>query len=200
MNTSAKNKELKQIEKEIKEMVTSPLYSYRIKNNYKPVFGEGSSDAEIMFIGEAPGKNEALNGKPFCGSSGKILDNLLVDIQILRKDTYITNIVKDRPEKNRDPSEKEINLYGPFLEKEISIIEPKVIVTLGRYAMQYVMMMLGLNLDNKQIGDLHGTIHKAKFDNKIISVIPQYHPAATIYNRKLIDVLKKDFEQIKKIV
>ncbi len=97
-----------------------------------------------MFVGEAPGKNEALTGKPFCGAAGKILDELLATVGINRADIYITNIVKDRPPENRDPSPAEIESYGPFLDRQIEIIRPKVIATLGRYSMVYIMNRLGL--------------------------------------------------------
>ena len=97
-----------------------------------------------MFVGEAPGKNEAKTGRPFCGAAGKILDNLLAHAGIERKNVYITNIVKDRPQQNRDPLPGEIKIYGPFLDRQIDIIQPKVIATLGRYSMDYIMRKFGL--------------------------------------------------------
>src|SRR3989344_3381944 len=107
---------------EVINLNKSPLYKERIKNKVFPVIGEGSHHAKIMFIGEAPGRNEAATGRPFCGASGKILDELLASIGIDRKDVYVTNIVKDRPPFNRDPLPEEINAYGPFLDRQIEII------------------------------------------------------------------------------
>ena len=106
----------------------SPLYEYRTVNEYLPVIGEGSVDASIMLVGEAPGKNEAKTGKPFCGAAGKFLNILLESIGLSRDRVYITNIVKDRPPDNRDPTSEEIALYAPFLDRQIEIIKPKSVV------------------------------------------------------------------------
>src|SRR3989338_5961554 len=130
---------MKQIKDEVLSLTGSPLYAYRVKNNFFPVIGEGSHDAKIMFVGEAPGKNEALSGRPFCGAAGKILDELLAEIKIPREDVYVTNIVKDRPPENRDPLPSEIDAYGPFLDRQIEIIRPKRIALFGRSAMFYIM-------------------------------------------------------------
>src|SRR5665213_20886 len=128
---------LKKIRDEVLSLKESPLYEYRTSNQYLPVIGEGSHDAQIMFVGEAPGKNEAKTGRPFAGAAGKILNELLESVGIAREDVYITNIVKDRPQENRDPTPKEIELYGPFLDRQIEIIQPKIIATLGRHSMSY---------------------------------------------------------------
>ena len=131
-----KSEALKKIKEEIIALKESPLYSYRTENKYFPVIGEGSHDADIVFIGEAPGRNEAETGRPFCGRSGKLLDEFLVSIDLQREKVYITSIVKDRPPQNRDPLPAEIELYAPFLDRQIEIIKPKVIATLGRFSMQ----------------------------------------------------------------
>src|SRR5687768_17220991 len=112
-----KSGELKRIKDEVLALSTSPLFEYRKSNGYFPVIGEGDHDAKIMFIGEAPGENEAKTGKPFCGRAGKVLDDLLNSVGIDREDVYVTNIVKDRPPKNRDPLPEEIELYAPFLDR-----------------------------------------------------------------------------------
>jgi len=130
---------MKKIKDEILELTASPLYAERVANGVFPVIGEGSHDADIMFVGEAPGKNEAKTGRPFCGASGKMLDDLLLGANLKREEVYITNIVKDRPTQNRDPSPEEIAIYAPYLDRQIDIIEPKVIATLGRYAMNYIL-------------------------------------------------------------
>src|SRR3990167_3976660 len=100
---NARDKELKKVKDEVLALTLSPLYAERVKNKYFPILGEGSHSAEVMFIGEAPGENEAKTGRPFCGRAGKVLDELLASVGIERKDVYVTNIVKDRPPRNRDP-------------------------------------------------------------------------------------------------
>jgi DNA polymerase len=195
-----RDEKLKTIRDEVITLKTSPLYSYRIKNNFRPVIGQGDHNADIMFIGEAPGKNEALTGIPFCGAAGKTLDELLSGIDIPRESVYITNIIKDRPENNRDPLPSEIELYGPFLDRQIEVIQPKIIVTLGRFAMNYILDLFDLSLTNEPIGTAHGKQYDATASYGSVIIIPQYHPAAAIYNRDLIKTLKQDFEVIKEVV
>ncbi len=178
----------------------SPLYEYRIKHKYFPVVGEGSHVAHIMFIGEAPGKNEAETARPFCGRSGKVLDEMLESVHLNRSDVYITNIVKDRPPENRDPSQEEIDLYAPFLDEQIDIIEPKVIATLGRFSMEYIMKKLGLENQLGPIGDLHGKEFVAKTDYGSVIVVPLYHPAVALYQGGNKATLLKDFEVLKKYI
>jgi DNA polymerase len=174
----------------------SPLYQERIKNKVFPVIGEGSHHAKIMFVGEAPGRNEAKTGRPFCGAAGKILDELLVSVGIDRKDVYITNIVKDRPPFNRDPLSEEITIYGPFLDRQIEIIQPEVIATLGRFSMDYIMKKFGLEDQLKSISQMHGKIFETKTSYGKIKIIPLYHPAVAIYNRTTKDILIKDFQTL----
>ena len=188
------------IKDEVLELKTSPLYEERVKNAVFPVIGEGSHFSKIMFIGEAPGRNEAKTGRPFVGAAGKILNELLESVSVKREDVYITNIVKDRPPQNRDPLPGEIESYGPFLDRQIDIIQPKVIATLGRYSMQYIMQKLGLALQLEPISRAHGKSYEAKTSYGTVTVIPLYHPAAAIYNQLLKDTLKTDFEIIKKYV
>lgn len=188
---------MKQIRDEIMELKESPLYIERVENGYFPVIGAGSHDADIMFIGEAPGKNEAKTGRPFCGASGRILDELLSHIKMKREDTYITNIVKDRPTANRDPKPEEIALYSPFLDRQIEIIKPKVIVTLGRFSMEYIMKKFGLEKEIDIISKIHGKSFGAKTNFGKIKIIPLYHPAVAIYSRTQLPQLKQDFEQLK---
>ncbi|MFQ5661908.1 MAG: uracil-DNA glycosylase [Candidatus Paceibacteria bacterium] len=194
-----KTEQMKKIKDEVLDLKSSPLYKYRTENGFFPVLGEGNHDADILFIGEAPGRNEAKTGRPFCGAAGKILDELLHSIEVPRGDVYITNIVKDRPQNNRDPLPEEIEVYGPFLDRQIKIIEPKVIATLGRYSMEYIMKKFGLSGELKTISLMHGKSFDAKADNKGIKIIPLYHPAAAIYNRNLIKTLKEDFKTLKNI-
>jgi len=192
--------EMKKIRDELLAFKESPLYEYRTANKYFPVVGEGSHDAHIMFVGEAPGKTEAKTGKPFCGASGKFLGFLLGTIGLTREAVYITNVVKDRPPENRDPSPDEIALYGPFLDRQIEIIRPKVIATLGRYSMAYIMKKFGLDFELEPISKIHGKAFEAKASYGTLSIVTLYHPAAALYNGSMREVLQKDFEVLKKFV
>ncbi len=192
-----RTEKLKKVKDEIIALKKSPLYAERIKNKVHPVIGEGDHCSKIMFIGEAPGKNEAATGRPFVGAAGKILVELLESVGVKREDVYITNIVKDRPPQNRDPLPEEIEAYGPFLDRQIDIIQPKVIATLGRYSMQYIMERMGLGLQLEPISKAHGKSYEAKTNYGTVTIIPLYHPAASIYNQSLKETLKKDFQIIK---
>src|SRR3990167_2262268 len=190
-----RDKELRKIKDEVLALSASPLYQYRIENKYFPVIGEGSHEASIMFVGEAPGENEAKTGRPFCGRAGKVLDMLLESIGVERKDVYVTNIVKDRPPGNRDPLPDEISIYAPFLDRQIEIIKPKVVATLGRFSMVYIMNRYGLEFELDSISKLHGKV----FTTDKFKVAPLYHPAAAIYNQHLLDTLKEDFKVLKNL-
>ncbi len=188
-----KTGQLRLIKEEILNLNSSPLYKERINNKVFPVIGEGNHNAKIMFIGEAPGKNEALTGRPFCGASGRVLDELLASIGIDRKEVYITNIVKDRPPFNRDPNQEEIDIYAPFLDRQINILKPKIIVTLGRFSMKYIMEKFGLHSDLGPISQIHGKIFIANCDYGQVNILPLYHPAVAVYNATTKTVLKNDF-------
>ena len=188
---------LRNIKDEVLGLKESPLYNERVKNGAFPVIGEGSHHAKIMFFGEAPGKNEAATGRPFCGAAGKLLDEFLASVDIPRTDVYITNIVKDRPPFNRDPLPDEISIYGPFLDKQIDIIQPEVIATLGRFSMDYIMRKFGLEAQLKSISQMHGKIFEAETSYGKVKIIPLYHPAVAIYNRTTKDDLIKDFEVLR---
>jgi len=191
-----RTEQMRKIKDEIVAAKDSPLYEYRIKNKYFPVIGEGSHNAKIMFIGEAPGKNEAETGRPFCGASGRVLDELLASIKVDRKEVYITNIVKDRPPENRDPLPNEIEFYAPFLDRQIEIIRPEVIATLGRFSMVYIMKKFGLQSELKSISQIHGNVFSAETSYGKIKIIPLYHPAVAVYGTNK-EILKKDFAILK---
>ncbi len=193
-----KTEQMKEIRDEILVLKTSPLYEYRTSNNYFPVIGEGSHDAKIMFVGEAPGRNEAKTGRPFCGAAGKVLDQLLAHAGILRNTVYVTNIVKDRPPENRNPLPGEIEIYGPFLDRQIEIIQPRAIATLGRYAMGYIMKKFDLELELEPIGKAHGKAYQGKASYGDIDIATLYHPCVAVYNPNNIESLKKDFEILRK--
>ncbi len=194
---SEKTEKMREIRDEVIDLKKSPLYEYRVENKYHPVLGKGSHDAKIMFIGEGPGKNEAETGIPFCGAAGRILDELLGHIEISREKVYITNIVKDRPPNNRDPLPSEIAIYVPFLIRQIETIQPKVIATLGRFSMKYIMEKFGLDEKLGSISQIHGKIFEADTSFGKIKIVPLYHPAVAIYNADSKDELKKDFEILK---
>ncbi|MBI5147593.1 MAG: uracil-DNA glycosylase [Parcubacteria group bacterium] len=185
---------LKQIKNEVVAFEKSPLYAERIRNGVYPVIGEGSHWAKIIFIGEAPGRNEAKTGRPFCGAAGKVLDELLASAGIDRGDVYITNIVKDRPPNNRDPLPEEIAAYAPFLDRQIEIIKPKIITALGRFSMAYILKKYGLWNDSMTIGKIHGQLFTAETAFGKIAVVPLYHPAMAVYNPATKELLKKDFK------
>ncbi len=195
-----RSEKMKEIYEELLKFKKSPLYKYRIENKYFPVVGEGNCNAKIMFIGEAPGKKEAETARPFCGRSGKLLDEMIASIGLKREDVYITNIVKDRPQENRDPTPAEIELYAPFLDRQIEIIKPKVIATLGRFSMVYIRNRLGLKDLLGPIGEMHGKSFVAKTKNGKVTVIPLYHPAVALYNGSQKELLLKDFQILKKFL
>ena len=149
------------------------------------VFGDGDPDSEIVFIGEAPGKNEDLQGKPFVGAAGKFLDKLLEMINLPRSEVYITNIVKYRPPNNRDPLPDEKEAFLPYLDKQLEIIKPKLVITLGRHS-------LNCFLPELKISEVHG--QPKRYKGRVY--LPLFHPAAALYNGILKQVLVDDFANI----
>ncbi len=200
MNEENRIASLDLIKKKVIGLKRSPLYKYRISNNYFPVLGEGSHKASLMFVGEAPGANEAKQGRPFCGASGKILDKLIASIGINRSSVYITNIIKDRPPKNRDPLPSEIAIYSPFLIKQIDIIKPRIIATLGRIPMAFILEKFGLKDKLQTIGKIHGKVFEAPASYGEIKIIALYHPAVGAYNSNTIKIMKRDFKILKKLL
>lgn len=192
--------QLRKIKDAIVNLTESPLYEYRKENGYFPVIGQGNHYADIMFIGEAPGKNEAETGRPFCGASGRVLDELLDSIQLKREDVYVTNIVKDRPPNNRDPHKAELELYAPFLEKQIDIIQPKIIATLGRFSMEFILTRYNAPEATQKISQLHGTLITVEAGYGKTIVVPLFHPAAALYNPNQKETLQADFQVLKKFV
>jgi uracil-DNA glycosylase family 4 len=195
--TDARTEQLRKIRDEVVGLTDSPLYGERTKNGVHPVIGEGSHYARLMFIGEAAGKNDAATGRPFVGAAGKILNELLESAGIKRENVYITNIVKDRPPFNRDPLPEEISAYGPFLDRQIAIIQPTIIATLGRYAMGYVMEKFGLAAQLEPISRMHGRVFTAQAAYGPITIVPLYHPAVAVYNASSKATLQADFQVLK---
>jgi DNA polymerase len=192
---------MREIRDELVNFKESPLYKYRLENKYFPVVGEGSHDADLMFIGEAPGENEAKQARPFCGASGRVLDELLQSIELRREDVYITNVVKDRPPGNRDPNPDEIALYTPFLRRQIDIIEPKIVATLGRFAMQFMLDNFKNTTGQIKISEAHGQTFDLKTQKGTeFKLVPLYHPAVALYNASQKEILLKDFKILKTLL
>jgi len=155
----------------------------------KVVPGEGAEDADIMFIGEAPGWNEDQQGRPFVGPAGQFLDKLLASINLDRRQVYIANVIKCRPTDNRDPLPTEIQNCRPWLDSQIEIIKPRMIVTLGRYSM-------AMYFPGKAISKIHGTAQKR--DNVIYFAM--YHPAAALHQQSLRQAIEADMLKIPKVL
>ena len=156
------------------------------------VVGDGNVDAEIVFIGEAPGKAEDEQGLPFVGASGRFLNEMLEAAGLVRSDVYITNIVKYRPPNNRDPSEEEKREFWPYLMQQLEIINPKVVITLGRHSGACFIPDLRISRD-------HGQARKVKYHEHEFLVIPLYHPAAALYNGGMRQTLIDDFMSAAKL-
>lgn len=177
--------ELNEIAEQVRVCTRCILY----KTATHAVPGEGPANAEIMMIGEGPGFHEDQQGRPFVGASGKFLDELLAHINLKRSDIFITNVVKHRPPNNRDPYPEEIEACRPWLDQQIALIQPKVIVTISRFAMARWF-------PNEKISAVHG---KAKrFGN--FMVVPMFHPAAALHNQNLKPVLIEDFKKLPKYI
>lgn len=153
------------------------------------VFGDGSPDAEIVFIGEAPGKNEYLQGLPFVGAAGKFLNEMLEGIGLKRQGVYITNIVKYRPPNNRDPLPDEKQAFLPFLQAQLEVIKPKLVATLGRHSMDCLLPGL-------QISKVHG--QPKRYNGQVY--LPLFHPAAALYNGNMRQTLIDEFAKIPRIL
>ncbi len=177
--------DLEELAREIEACRDCDLY----KTRNKVVPGEGKPDAEIMLIGEAPGYFEDREGRPFVGPAGKYLDELLRMVGLRREDVYIGNVIKCRPPQNRDPLPREIKACKKWLDKQIEIISPKIIITLGRYSLSYFF-------PNESISKLHGKARK--WDDKIIFFM--YHPAAALHQSFLRKIIEEDMRKFKEVV
>lgn len=210
----AKLEKLEIVKKEIEDNLICPLKDA----STNIVFGKGNPDAQILFIGEAPGEKEDLSGLPFVGRAGKQLDKILSRISLTIDDVYIANILKYRPPKNRDPKIAEIVLHTPYLIEQIKIIEPKIVVTLGNFSTKF---MLALNFYDSSvetiseffenrlkkemkkingISEIHGNEFLVNFGGASFKVVPIYHPAAMMYNPKVRVAFEEDFKVIARIL
>lgn len=184
-----KFEELHKLKEEMEKDDSLPLK----KVATKLVFGSGNTEAKILLCGEGPGRNEDLTGLPFVGQAGKLLDKFLSLANLERKRVFITNIVHHRPPENRDPLPEEIEAYGKYLDKIIEIIDPKVIITLGRYSMAKF-------LPNVFISGVHGKKFDVFWHGKNLVIIPMYHPAASLRNGNILEAEKTDFLNLKNIL
>lgn len=164
------------------------------------VFADGNPDADVVFIGEAPGKNEDEQGKPFVGAAGRFLNEMLASIGLMREDIYITNIVKYRPPNNRDPWPDEKKEFLPYLQAQLEVIQPKIVATLGRHSMNCF-------LPDLQISKVHGEPKRIRIQMKEHSdeplelvILPLFHPAAALYNGGMRQTLIDDFSRLPQIL
>lgn len=181
--------EWKKLIEEIANCRKCELHKYR-KN---PVPGEGNTQLGVMLIGEAPGKNEDEQGRPFVGAAGQFLNELLKEARLRREDVYITNVVKCRPPNNRDPSDEEIEACLPFLRKQIRLVKPKVIIALGRHAGRTLFRLAERSWINMKYH--HGKVYRVRVEDVEVVLVPTYHPAAALYNPQLKEELVKDFRE-----
>ncbi len=188
---------LKSVRDDLVNATASPLYQFRIENRLFPVLGEGNPDANLLFIGEAPGKSEAEIGRPFIGPSGEVFAEMLRSINLKREDVFVTNLILDRPPAKREPTPEEIAFYAPFVDRVIDIIQPAVIATLGRFAMTYMLKKLDLPDKRGTITQLHGMLIKTRLHYGEIHVVPLYHPAVVLYKASDKELLLKDFQKLK---
>lgn len=182
-----------QIKALAKQIIADDVCSVLRSGATQLVMGEGDLDAKIMFIGEAPGKKEDELGRPFVGASGKFLDEMIASVGLRREDVYITNIVKYRPPNNRDPLPEEKAEFAPYLLRQIQIIKPEVIVTLGRHALSFFKADLA-------ISKVHGRPFKLKTATHNLYLVPLYHPAAALYNGGMRQQLTDDFQIINHLI
>lgn len=180
-----KQQKLEEIAREVAKCKKCLLY----KNATNPVPGEGNPNAEIIFVGEGPGYFEDLQGRPFVGQAGKLLDELLQSIKLPRQEVFIANIIKHRPSGNRDPRPEEIKACEPFLDEQIKVISPKIIVTLGRFSMAKF-------LPGEYISRVHGQARYVDFAGRRYIVIPLYHPAAALRSDEIMNQIRQDFQKI----
>ncbi len=168
------------------------------KTRTNAVVGQGNENTDIMLIGEAPGFNEDKQGFPFVGRAGKVLDEVLKSTNLSREEIYIANILKCRPPKNRNPKNQEIKTCTIHLNKQIELINPKIICCLGNFASQFIMEKFNIGDKFEGISKVRGQIFKVTTLEGTLKIMPMFHPAVATYNPQKIEILKQDFAKIKK--
>ncbi len=187
MQQDPREREYERLVREIMSCTKCPLH----RSRRNPVPGEGPLDARVMFVGEAPGRREDEEGRPFVGPAGKLLNQLLEQAGLSRDRVYITNIVKCRPPGNRDPRDEEIEACLPYLLRQIQLIKPRLIVALGRHAARTLFRLAGLTW--RSMGSQHGKPYRARIAGVEAMLVATYHPAAALYRPPLREVLEQDF-------
>ena len=191
MRTAGERRELlKEVYEEAQVCLRCPLHQTRTT----VVFGSGNADAELMFVGEAPGANEDRQGLPFVGQAGRLLDKLLGEIGMTRQDVFIANVLKCRPPDNRDPHPNEIAACSDYLRRQIELIEPAVICTLGNFSTKL------LRADSTGITRLHGREEVRVIGPRAVRLYPLYHPAAALYTPSTLEALRADFHRIPEVL
>jgi uracil-DNA glycosylase len=185
-SASERREQLKSVYEEARSCVRCPLHQTRTT----VVFGCGNADADLMFVGEAPGANEDRMGLPFVGQAGKLLDKLLAEIGMDRKEVWICNTLKCRPPDNRDPHPNEIEACQDYLRRQVDLIEPTVICTLGNFSTKL------LRADSTGISRLHGREEVRIIGPRAVRMYPLYHPAAALYTPSTLEALRVDFHRI----
>ena len=189
--SSSKEAVLEAVASEVRACTRCGLW----KTRKHAVPGEGSADAKVMFVGEAPGYWEDVKGKPFVGDAGKFLDMLLAEMGFSRSQVFIGNVLKCRPPKNREPAPAEIEACTPYLDRQITTIKPKLIITLGNYSTAYIFSKAGLSF--KGITEARGKFYQAKILGLAVTLFPTFHPAAGLYSAKYKQLLIEDFRLLK---
>src|SRR5947208_3270897 len=191
MPSAAERREaLKAVYREARECVRCPLHQSRTQ----VVFGNGNADADLMFVGEAPGATEDRMGLPFVGQAGKLLDKLLDEIGLARQDVFVANTLKCRPPDNRDPHPNEIQACNDYLRRQVALIEPTVISTLGNFSTKL------LRDDTTGISRLHGKEEVRVIGSRAVRLYPLYHPAAALYTPSMLETLRADFQRIPELL
>jgi uracil-DNA glycosylase family 4 len=185
-----RREELVELYREASGCLRCPLAQGRTK----VVFGSGNADADLMFVGEAPGREEDLQGLPFVGRAGKLLDQLLEEVGLQRSDVFVANVLKCRPPGNRDPQPEEIETCRPYLHKQVELIEPRVICTLGNFATKL------LTRSQRGITGVHGRPQVHELGGRTVRVFPIYHPAAALRSTKTLEELREDFRRLPELL
>jgi uracil-DNA glycosylase family 4 len=181
-----RREELVDLYREASACVRCPLHQGRTN----VVFGSGNADADLMFVGEAPGMHEDLQGLPFVGRAGKLLDELLGEVGLKRSDVFICNVLKCRPPGNRDPQPEEIDTCKPYLHRQVELIEPRVVCTLGNFATKL------LTRSQRGITGVHGRPQVHELGGRTVRVFPIYHPAAALRSTRTLEELREDFSKL----
>jgi uracil-DNA glycosylase len=192
LSADARREELKAVYRQASVCTRCPQLA---ASRHTVVFGSGHADADLMFVGEAPGANEDNQGVPFVGQAGKLLDQLLGEIGLTRADVFVVNVLKCRPPGNRDPLPQEIDNCQDYLFRQLELIEPKVVCTLGNFATKLLRGDPGTGITR-----LHGREEERVIGPRAVRLYPIYHPAAALYTRSLLDTLRADFARLPELL